>query len=187
MTEIEIPVKKIDDVMHTDICGLKKIVESIEAFDNGEWRPWNHVSAVLKFLGASTVSKDYKEKGYEGLGIESEFLHPDEILVAVYRHLEKKEKLSYQDMPHEAHRWMASPRISAFEIMENAKNGTDVKIWQEEGLPSDMGYHYSRHMKITETIFGLYKVQCLWQKDDGPWQIGGDHKFKEIGYRVLMA
>lgn len=176
----EIPEKKLADILNHDIYQLKKIIESIEAFDNGDWVSWSHVSEVLRFLGASTVDDNEIERGYEGEGIESGFLHPDEVFVATCSYLIKKGKLSSRDIPS------TRKRSSAFEIMENAKKGYEIKVWQEEGLPSGMGY-YPRHKRITETIFGLYKVQCLWQKDDGPWQIGGDHEFKECGYRILMA
>jgi hypothetical protein len=168
---------KIEDITGAyGLNELKKIIKSIETFDNGEWLPAGITASVLEFLGAS-VEADVKNN-------QSGFCHSDEIVNAVCRKLEKEGKTAYKDISSYL---LSSPRPNAFELMKNAEKGPIIDTWIQDTVQSDLGGHYDIEQRITETNFGMFKVQCLWTYNRAPVSIGGDSSWQNSGYRIVVA
>jgi hypothetical protein len=160
-------------------CGLnelKGIVRSIENFDDGEFLPANHTASVLQFLGAS-VKVNIKNN-------QSGLCHSDEIVSAICRKLEEKGKIAYKDVSSYL---LSKPRPNAFNLMKNAEEGPIINTWVQDTVQSDLGGHYDIEQRITETNFGMFKVQCLWTYNRAPASIGGDSSWQNSGYRIVVV
>ena len=167
----------IDDL--TGLNGLnelKKIVKSIENFDDGDFLPWSHTASVLRFLGAS-VNVDLKNN-------QSGYSHSDEIVSAICRKLGEEGKITYQNVSSYL---LSSPRPNAFDLMKNAEKGHTHKEWVADRVRNSAGGYYEIEKMITETSFGMFKIQCLWTYNRGPASLGGDNGWRNSGYRIVVA
>ena len=164
---------KIEDITGAHgLNELKKIVGSIEAFDRGNFLPTFPTASVLRFLGAS-VNNDN----------QSGFLHPDEIVDTTCRKLEKEGKIAYQDISSYL---LSKVRPDAFDLMKNAENGSIVEKWVADKVRNDAGGYHEIENMITETSFGMFKIQCLWTYNRAPASVGGDNGWQNSGYRVVV-